>query len=199
MRMGNRAVGILLLAVSWTVATEGAPLPEERTLPTEPVGPSESEEVILYRQLDLWHHRRNRDRLQDVLERLRAASPEYYCRGLGRLGNNARLGLDPDRAAAWYRRAIRDCAGTGQVILGLAEITRTEPRLCPEAVEAVQDDLTAPLDRLPFAAAEDAGTPGELEYLGQVGGFTIRLVCGDGEIDRREQHGLGAFRGQYAC
>jgi hypothetical protein len=189
-------VGLLLLASAAVLAQDPTAL---ELVPPDRVNPDDPPEEILYRQLDLWHYRRNEGRYEEILERLWLADSPYYCAGLARLGNNFRLEQKPVEAAAWYRRAVRECALSGWAILGLAEIAVQDQGLCRQARDAVGEDRTALAERrLPFAAAETGWTADELEYFGLVGAAMIRRTCGDGLVDRRDLDRMIAIRGAYS-
>jgi hypothetical protein len=184
----------LLGASPAALATESALPSAVQAARPERIDPADPESEILYRQLDLWHYRRNRDRIEEILDRLWAGGSERYCGGLARLGDNHRLSGDRVQAAAWYRRAIRECAAAGWAMLGLAEMAQAEPRLCPQALAATTVDLPA-AGKVAFAAAEPGWTRDELDYLGVVGASVIRMTCGDGALDARDLDRIVAFRG----
>ena len=193
------AGGPLLFLGSGLAAQQTGPPAALELIPPDRIDADGAPEAILYRQLDLWHYRRNVDRLEEILERLWISNSPYYCAGLARLGNNYRLGLDPDQAVAWYRRGVRECAGTGWAILALSEIAQSEERFCRQAEEAVGDDRTALSGRrLPFPAAEGHWSEEELRYFGLVGSTVIRMACRDDLPDRRDLQEMIAFRGTYS-
>lgn len=195
--MLRRAVlGLALIGLAVPGSPQDAP-PTAVQVPRRSDGdPASPTEAILYRQLDLWHFRRTREQHEEILDRLWSMGSPYYCRGLARLGDDYRLGMETSQALGWYRRAVRECSVSGWATLSIAGLAVANPGVCGQAIEMLADRAGADGSKLPFAAAEPGWSAEDLEYLGVVGAAMIGLACGSGVLDPADLQAMVAHRGR---